>query len=215
MLPRLLVSLLVLIPLILSAMSRGDARREQEITTAASEAAVSDEPANDATETTVDSAGAVRAELDEILLSETHAPGTAAHRAKPRASRAAPRSTAAKSKTTTTVKKRTTTTAAKKPATKSSKPTTTAKKPASPPEGRSQSGIASWYEAAPSGTCAHRSLPKGTRVDVTNLGNGKRTSCVVADRGPYVDGYIIDLSKSNFTDLAPLDDGIIKVTITW
>ena len=215
MLPRLLVSLLVLIPLILSAMSRGDAP-EQEITTASSDEAVSEAEPVDSTETTAESSADVRAELDQILLSESHAPGTAAHRSTPRASRSGARSTAAKPKvTTTTVKKKpkTTTTAAKK---KTTTPTTAKKAtPAAAPSGNSQSGIASWYEAAPSGTCAHRTLPKGTRVNVTNLGNGKRTSCVVADRGPYVDGYIIDLSKSNFTELAPLSDGIIKVTITW
>ena len=207
MLPRLFVSLFVLVPLLLLGLGRGDAP-EREIRTASNEAALSEAPPADSTETTVESSGSARAELDQILASETHAPGTAAHRSTPRASRSSTRSTAAK-RTTTTVKKKTTTKSTVPP----KKTTTTVKKASAP--ANSQSGIASWYEAAPSGTCAHKTLPKGTRVDVTNLANGKRTSCVVSDRGPYVDGYIIDLSKSNFTELAPLDQGIIKVTITW
>lgn len=195
-------------------MNRGDAP-ERKITAASSEAALSDEaapadePEPEVTSTTV---GDARAALDEILLSESDA-GVAAHRVSSRASRSSrPRATATKKTTTTTVKKKTTTTTTKPAAKKST--TTTAKKSAGAPA-NSQTGIASWYEAAPAGTCAHRTLAKGTRVNVTNLANGRRTSCVVADRGPYVDGFIIDLSKQNFTELAPLDDGVVKVTITW
>jgi rare lipoprotein A (peptidoglycan hydrolase) len=102
------------------------------------------------------------------------------------------------------VKKATTTTTAKpKPTT-----TTTTKPP------RTQSGQASWYDA-PAGTCAHRSLPMGTIITVINTANGKRTTCRVADRGPYSAGRIIDLAKTAFDDLAPPSAGIINVRIEW
>jgi len=115
--------------------------------------------------------------------------------------------------TTTTAKPRpkpaTTTTAAPKPAPKrdAAPPTTT--------EPNTQSGKASWYEAAPPGTCAHRTLPKGTIVTVTATSSGRQVNCRVADRGPYVNGWIIDLSKDTFAALAPLDAGVISVRLTW
>jgi rare lipoprotein A len=103
-----------------------------------------------------------------------------------------------------------------KPTTTTTAPPTQEAAPApatSTTEGNTQSGKASWYEAAPPGTCAHRTLPKGTMVTVNH--NGKSVVCKVADRGPYVDGWIIDLSKDTFAELAPLSTGVISVTITW
>ena len=63
--------------------------------------------------------------------------------------------------------------------------------------------------------CAHKSLPKGTALTVTNLANGKQTTCVVNDRGPYVEGRILDLSKTAFSEIASLSDGVIRVSIEW
>ncbi|MCU1451639.1 MAG: hypothetical protein JWP02_3809, partial [Acidimicrobiales bacterium] len=83
------------------------------------------------------------------------------------------------------------------------------------PSGRSETGGATWYDAAPSGTCAHKTLPKGTVVTITNLSTGATASCTVADRGPYADGMIIDLAKDVFTRLAPLSQGVIQARITW
>ena len=102
----------------------------------------------------------------------------------------------------------------------SSLPSTVATKAAAPsksapPSGNSQSGGATWYDAAPSGTCAHRTLPFGTVVTITNLSTGATATCTVHDRGPYVDGLIIDLSKDTFSKLAPLSAGVIQVRITW
>ena len=71
-------------------------------------------------------------------------------------------------------------------------------------------GIASWYgpdfngKLTASGevydmyamTAAHKTLPLGTVVKVTNLDNGKSAQVRINDRGPYVKGRIIDLSKS-------------------
>src|SRR5689334_17335274 len=45
-------------------------------------------------------------------------------------------------------------------------------------------------------TGAHKSLPFGTKVKVTNVANNQSVIVVINDRGPYVDGRIIDLSKS-------------------
>jgi rare lipoprotein A len=50
---------------------------------------------------------------------------------------------------------------------------------------------------------------------VTNLATGASTTCVVADRGPFVAGRVIDLDRSVFEQLAPLSAGVINVRITW
>ena len=71
-----------------------------------------------------------------------------------------------------------------------------------------ESGIASIYayagertasgeRAQPSGlTAAHRSLPFGTRVRVTNKSNGRSVVVRINDRGPFVRGRIIDLTPA-------------------
>jgi rare lipoprotein A len=64
------------------------------------------------------------------------------------------------------------------------------------------------------GICAHKTLPFGTVVTVHAV-NGKSVQCTVGDRGPYVDGYIIDLHPQEFEQLAPTSAGRIDVTITW
>jgi rare lipoprotein A len=50
---------------------------------------------------------------------------------------------------------------------------------------------------------------------VTNLANGKRITCTVNDRGPYIDGRIIDLSPQGFAAIAPIEDGVIRVAVEW
>ncbi|MBI2638832.1 septal ring lytic transglycosylase RlpA family protein [Candidatus Peregrinibacteria bacterium] len=62
-------------------------------------------------------------------------------------------------------------------------------------------------------TAAHRSLPFGTIVRVTNIMNGKTVDVVVNDRGPFVTGRIIDLSKTAFSALESPSAGIISVEI--
>ncbi len=57
-------------------------------------------------------------------------------------------------------------------------------------------------------TAAHKTLPFGTIVKVTNLSNGKSVKVRINDRGPYVNGTIIDLSKTAFAELSPLSTGI-------
>ena len=62
-------------------------------------------------------------------------------------------------------------------------------------------------------TAAHRSLPFGTRVRVTNLGNEKTVDVVVNDRGPFVDGRVIDLSKSAAEKLDFINAGLAEVRV--
>lgn len=88
-------------------------------------------------------------------------------------------------------------------------------------------GIASWYGGKFHGrktangeiydqnalTAAHRSLPFGTRLEVTNLANGRTVVVSVNDRGPFIDGRIIDLSRRAAADLGFLKSGLANVRI--
>jgi hypothetical protein len=81
-----------------------------------------------------------------------------------------------------------------------------------------QIGQASWYDfcRVKGNYAAHLTLPKGTRVTVTNLDNGKQVTVVINDRGPYgVPGRIIDLCDSAFAQIAPLGQGVADVRLTW
>ena len=92
---------------------------------------------------------------------------------------------------------------------------------------RGETGIASWYgpgfhgKATSSGeiydqhamTAAHRVLPLGTRVVVTNLENGRSVGVRVNDRGPFVDGRILDLSYAAATALGVVGPGTALVSI--
>ena len=62
-------------------------------------------------------------------------------------------------------------------------------------------------------TCAHKTLPFGTRLKVTNLKNGKSTIVEVTDRGPYAKGRIIDLSKGAAMELDMLSSGVASVEV--
>jgi uncharacterized protein YabE (DUF348 family) len=77
-----------------------------------------------------------------------------------------------------------------------------------------ESGKATWYQADGL-TAAHRTLPFGTVVRVTNLANGRSVNVVIRDRGPYGDGRIIDLSANAFSRIASLGTGVIRVQIRW
>lgn len=78
----------------------------------------------------------------------------------------------------------------------------------------SQSGKASWY-TQPGLMAAHRSLPFGTVVRVTNQANGKHVTVTIRDRGPFLDGRIIDLSDTAFNQLSPTSRGVLNVKIEW
>lgn len=95
-------------------------------------------------------------------------------------------------------------------------------------EGWQQTGVASWYgepfhgRTTASGerydqeglTAAHRSLPFGTWVRVRNLGNGRTVRVRITDRGPFVDGRIIDLSRAAARSLRMIGSGTARVRVT-
>ncbi len=60
-------------------------------------------------------------------------------------------------------------------------------------------------------TAAHRTLPFGSIVEVTNLANGESVNVKINDRGPYGPGRVIDLSSSAFSEIASLGTGVINV----
>ena len=87
-----------------------------------------------------------------------------------------------------------------------------------------QCGGASWYaltSKTASGermnpaamTAAHRSLPFGTRVVVTNQRNGKSVTVRINDRGPFIKGRVIDLSKAAAHELGFVRSGHTPICI--
>ena len=62
-------------------------------------------------------------------------------------------------------------------------------------------------------TAAHRSLPFGTRVRVTHLGNGRTVEVRINDRGPFVGGRIIDLSRGAAGVLGMHGQGVARVQV--
>ena len=90
-----------------------------------------------------------------------------------------------------------------------------------------QSGVASYYGPGFHGrrtangetfnmhamTAAHRTLPFGTQVKVTNLANGKSAIVRVNDRGPYAHGRIIDLSVAAAKQIGSTNSGTARVSL--
>jgi rare lipoprotein A len=88
-------------------------------------------------------------------------------------------------------------------------------------------GVASWYGPGFSGkktasgdifdetkfTAAHKTLPLGSKARVTHLGNRKSVEVLINDRGPFVEGRMIDLSHSAAKALGMIDNGIAKVQV--
>lgn len=62
-------------------------------------------------------------------------------------------------------------------------------------------------------TAAHRRLPFGTKVKVTRLDNNREVIVRINDRGPYIPGRIIDLSKGAAKELGMLKKGLVKVKL--
>jgi len=99
--------------------------------------------------------------------------------------------------------------------------------PAAAPTLSSETGIASWYgypyhgRHAANGeiydmeklTAAHRTLPFGTWVRVTNLTNNKTVDVRITDRGPFIDGRIIDLSKAAAREIDMIGPGLASVRV--
>ena len=62
-------------------------------------------------------------------------------------------------------------------------------------------------------TAAHRTLPFGTRLRVTNLATGQSVTVRVNDRGPFIPGRVVDVSRSAAEELGMIDRGITKVKL--
>ncbi|MGH9744279.1 MAG: septal ring lytic transglycosylase RlpA family protein [Candidatus Acidiferrum sp.] len=96
-----------------------------------------------------------------------------------------------------------------------------------PPGAYIEEGNASWYGAPFNGrrasngeiydmdkfTAAHRTLPFGTMVRVTNLNNGKSTVVRITDRGPFVENRIIDLSRAAARQIESVGPGVVPVRV--
>jgi rare lipoprotein A len=90
-----------------------------------------------------------------------------------------------------------------------------------------ESGVASYYAEGLDGrptasgerydsralTAAHRTLPFGSRVRVTNLDNGRSVVVRINDRGPRIEKRVIDLSYAAARELQFLDRGTARVTL--
>jgi rare lipoprotein A len=93
--------------------------------------------------------------------------------------------------------------------------------------GETETGFASWYgnpyhgRRSASGeiydmeqfTAAHRTLPFQTWVEVTDLDNGKKVEVRITDRGPFVDGRVIDLSLAAARKIEMVGPGVAKVKL--
>lgn len=62
-------------------------------------------------------------------------------------------------------------------------------------------------------TAAHKTLPFGTKVLVTNKNNGRSVTVVINDRGPFIKGRIIDLSKAAAAEIGMIGSGVAPVTV--
>jgi rare lipoprotein A len=90
---------------------------------------------------------------------------------------------------------------------------------------KSESGKISWYNGTgkkgafgkiiPADGAAHKTLAFQTRVLVKSDENKKTTYVRIYDRGPYVSGRILDMTKEAFEKLHPTSKGVFKGTITY
>ena len=64
-------------------------------------------------------------------------------------------------------------------------------------------------------TAAHKTLPLGTKVTVINLSNHQRVKVRITDRGPFVQGRIIDLSKKAAKRIDMVDAGVVPVELKY
>ena len=77
--------------------------------------------------------------------------------------------------------------------------------------GRTASGVMADPEKM---TAAHRRLPFGTRVTVENLANGRSVTVTIVDRGPFVRGRVIDVSRRAARELKFMNRGVTRVRVT-
>ena len=95
--------------------------------------------------------------------------------------------------------------------------------------GDTGTGVATWYgqefhgKSTASGekfnmydlTCAHKELPFGSVLEVTNTVNGRSVKCTVNDRGPFVSGRDLDLSYAAAKEIGLIGPGQARVKITY
>jgi rare lipoprotein A len=62
-------------------------------------------------------------------------------------------------------------------------------------------------------TAAHKTLPFGTKVRVTNVRNGRYVDVIINDRGPFVKGRIIDLTQAAFSRIEDMRAGLADVKV--
>jgi len=85
-------------------------------------------------------------------------------------------------------------------------------------------GLASWYQLPGRTACggrhnpeamtaAHRSYPCGSRITVTNLANGRSAVLTVVDRGPFVRGRIVDVSRGAARQIGLISRGVGRVRV--
>ncbi|MBK1695254.1 septal ring lytic transglycosylase RlpA family lipoprotein [Chromatium weissei] len=91
--------------------------------------------------------------------------------------------------------------------------------------GHTQKGMASYYHDRFHGrktasgqrynrnyfTAAHKTLPLGTKLEVTNTRNGRSVVVKVNDRGPFVKGRVLDLSREAASELGILNRGVARI----
>lgn len=92
-----------------------------------------------------------------------------------------------------------------------------------------ETGMASFYSESYNGrktangeiyrssrlTAAHKTLPFGTKVKVTNLSNGRSVKVRINDRGPFIPGRIIDLTRAAARKIDMENAGVVKVKIRY
>jgi rare lipoprotein A len=101
--------------------------------------------------------------------------------------------------------------------------------PRIPEPGHTETGLASWYAGeSPNATtadgeyfvpdgisAAHKTFPLPSIAEVTNLDNGRKIRVRVNDRGPFVEGRVMDLSRGAAKALGVYTAGTARVRITW
>jgi rare lipoprotein A len=90
-------------------------------------------------------------------------------------------------------------------------------------DARAETGVAAYYRggrtssgevSGPNGfTAAHRTLPFGTMVRVTNIRNGRSVTVRINDRGPYGRGRVIDVSHAAARKLGMISSGTARVRV--
>lgn len=91
--------------------------------------------------------------------------------------------------------------------------------PTSPPEGskfaKGKAGYQTWQLTSNGRPCLFTGAPVNTVVTVTNLDNGKATTCLVAGNQPPGSGLVILLDSTVFQDIADLVEAPVPVRVAW